>query len=317
MLVVIDSLGKALGVDPRDPEKAIQAYNLLEQLPCAVLVIDHQGKLQAEDTYANKSEYGTAYKAHYARSRLQIERIGEAPASTKANDTDTSVDGLLSDTDTSAVSRVGIVIRHKKSNFGALQPDLHLVMTFTNDDEGNLHAVRFEHVQTADVEADALGARGEILLALREADRTVEELEQLIGLSRTAISDHVHALRRAGLVVEKGRRGRAKLWGTPSDGSDGVYIGSVTSVTSNGQTPHSPGDSSTSAGRSDSVPSAQHPLLLSDGRDGYIMTDVTSVTSEPPQPDLTQEISTVPGGHTQDPHAPLLLEWEVTSDDRD
>ncbi|MEM3549445.1 MAG: AAA family ATPase, partial [Thermofilum sp.] len=184
VLVVIDSLGKALGVDPRDPEKAIQAYNLLEQLPCAVLVIDHQGKLQAEDTYANKSEYGTAYKAHYARSRLQIERIGEAPASTKANDTDTSVDGQLSDTDTSAVSRVGIVIRHKKSNFGALQPDLHLVMTFTNDDEGNLHAVRFEHVQTADVEADALGARGEILLALREADRTVEELEQLIGLSR-------------------------------------------------------------------------------------------------------------------------------------
>ncbi|GIV16018.1 MAG: hypothetical protein KatS3mg022_3417 [Armatimonadota bacterium] len=211
-VVVVDSLGKALGTDPRDPEKAIQAYNLLEQLPCAVLVIDHQGKLQAEDTYANKSEYGTAYKAHYARSRLQIERIGESVTSAKANDTVTS-----------AVSRVGIVIRHKKSTFGALHPDLHLVMTFTNDVEGNLRLVRFEQVQSATHEAEALGVRGEILMALREADRTVEELEELTGLPRTTISDHLRALHRAGLVAEKGKRGRAKVWGQRTDEVTDIY----------------------------------------------------------------------------------------------
>ncbi len=279
VLVVIDSMGKALGVDPRDPEKAIQAYNLLEQLPCAVLVIDHQGKLQTEDTYANKTEYGTAYKAHYARSRLQIERIGEASASTKANDTDTSADGQLSDTDTSAVSRVGIVIRHKKSNFGALQPDLHLVMTFTNDEEGNLHAVRFEHVQAADTEADALGARGEILRLLREADRTVEELEELIGLSRSTIAEHLNALRRAGLVEEKGRRGKAKLWGT---------VGNVdyTSDTSD-----------TSSDTSSQTPSADSRTVGTVG--GIYIADTSDTSMKLPA----------------NPHEPLLLEWEVTPDD--
>jgi DNA-binding transcriptional ArsR family regulator len=219
VLLVVDSLGKALGTDPRDPEKAIQAYHLMEQLPCAVLVVDHQSKLQTEDTYANKTEYGTAYKAHYARSRLQIERTG--------------------DSETSAGSRVGIVIRHKKSNFGALHPDMHLFMTFTNDGEGNLQTVCFEQVQDIGADAEALGARGEILTALREGDRTVEELEELTGLSRTAISDHIHALRRAGLVAQKGRKGRAKVWGLASDGSDGIYIGSVTSVTSE-QAPEDP-----------------------------------------------------------------------------
>jgi DNA-binding transcriptional ArsR family regulator len=191
VLVIIDSLGKALGEDPLDPKVAIKAYSVLDTLKTAVLIVDHQPKTSGDGVYASLREYGTAYKGHLARSRLQLERVGEAK----------TADGT---------TQVGVVLRHKKNNFGNLHPDIHLVLSFVNQ-ENNLHAVRFELAQV-DTSAEALGTRGEIVSLLRQQPLTADQLAEALGIARTTVSDHLQALRKAGLIVEHGKLGKAKVW---------------------------------------------------------------------------------------------------------
>jgi DNA-binding transcriptional ArsR family regulator len=190
VLVIIDSLGKALGEDPLDPKVAIKAYTALDTLKTAVLIVDHQPKTSGDGAYMlHCSEYGTAYKGHLARSRLQLERVGEAK----------TADGT---------TQVGVVLRHKKNNLGNLHPDIHLILSFVNQ-KNNLHAVRFELAQV-DTSAEALGTRGEIVSLLRQQPLTADQLAEALGIARTTVSDHLQALRKAGLIVERGKQGKAK-----------------------------------------------------------------------------------------------------------
>ncbi len=208
VLVIIDSLGKALGEDPLDPKVAIKAYTALDTLRTAVLIVDHQPKSTGDGTYASLREYGTAYKGHLARSRLQLERVGEAK----------TVDGT---------TQVGVVLRHKKNNFGSLHSDIHLLLSFVNE-KNNLRAVRFELAQV-DTNAEALGTRGEIISLLRQQPLTVDQLAEELGIARTTASDHLQALRKAGLIVERGRQGRAKVWALRDSDDVTAYIADVTS----------------------------------------------------------------------------------------
>jgi DNA-binding transcriptional ArsR family regulator len=191
VLLIIDSLGKALGEDPLDPKVAIKAYTELDTLRTAVLIVDHQPKSAGDGVYASLREYGTAYKGHLARSRLQLERVGEAKLA----------DGT---------TQVGVVLRHKKNNFGSLHPDIHLLLSFESR-ENNLHAVRFELAQV-DSSAEALGTRGEIIHLLRQQPLTADQLAEALGIARTTVSDHLQALRKAGLITECGKQGKAKVW---------------------------------------------------------------------------------------------------------
>jgi len=214
VLVIVDSLGKALGEDPLDPKVAIKAYTALDTLKTAVVIVDHQPKSAGDGAYTSLREYGTAYKGHLARSRLQLERVGEAK----------TADGT---------TQVGVVLRHKKNNFGSLHPDIHLVLSFVNT-KNNLHAVRFELAQV-DTSAEALGTRGEILNLLSQQPLTAEQLAETLGIARTTASDHLQALRKAGLIVEHGKQGKAKMW-TLKDSDDGTaHIPSVTSSESLGE----------------------------------------------------------------------------------
>jgi RecA-family ATPase len=209
VLVVIDSLGKALGNDPLDPKAVIQTYHALDQLGVAVFVVDHQPKSTGEANYSSLREYGSAYKGHLARSRLQLERLNDAK----------TPDGV----------RVGLLLRHKKSNFSTLQPDVHLAMTFVHGEAGRLHSVRFEMVQ-ADSADESLGSRGEILALLREHEMTADAIAEHTGLARSTVSEHLNALRRSGFVDVVRVDGRTKVWAIKPNGESvgmGVPDGDV------------------------------------------------------------------------------------------
>ena len=214
VLVIVDSLGKALGEDPLDPKVAIKAYTALDTLKTAVVIVDHQPKSAGDGAYTSLREYGTAYKGHLARSRLQLERVGEAK----------TADGT---------TQVGVVLRHKKNNFGSLHPDIHLVLSFVNT-KNNLHAVRFELAQV-DTSAEALGTRGEILNLLSQQPLTAEQLAETLGIARTTASDHLQALRKAGLIVEHGKQGKAKVWALKDSDELTACIVDVTSSESLGE----------------------------------------------------------------------------------
>jgi DNA-binding transcriptional ArsR family regulator len=188
VLVVIDSLGKALGSDPLDPKAVIRAYALLDNLGVAVLVIDHQAKPQSGDAdYGSKWEFGSSYKRHYTRSSLQLQRTGDNGEA------------------------VGLVLRHHKSNFSALHPDVHFALRFVKNKGGELHAVQFE---TSEDLRDLFGVRSEILEVLASGDMTVNEIKDRLGMSESRIRQELQALKKTGKVEERERRGHgAKVWG--------------------------------------------------------------------------------------------------------
>jgi hypothetical protein len=184
-LIIIDSVGKALGDDPLDPREAIRFYTLLEDLG-SVLCIDHQGK-GGESSYQSKWEFGSSYKRHLARSSWQLERVGD-------------------DRD-----RIGLILRHKKNNFGPLLPDIPATLLFDED------KVRIETGENA-VDQRQFGLRSEILAALKAEPDTAEGLAEILAeYDIASIRNALTALKRSGLVRETGKRGRAKVYACRDD----------------------------------------------------------------------------------------------------
>ena len=206
VLVVVDSLGKALGNDPLDPKAVIRTYALLDNLGVAVLVIDHQAKPQSGDgDYSARWEFGSSYKRHYARSSLQLQRTGDNGEA------------------------VGLVLRHQKSNFGALHPDIHFAVRFVKNENAELHAVQLE---TAEDLRELFGTRSEILDVLASGDMTVNEIKDRLGMSESRIRQELQALKKAGKVEERERRGHgAKVWGLPQALIDSPIMDSLTADT--------------------------------------------------------------------------------------
>ena len=188
VLTIIDSVGKALGDNPLDPEQVIKFYTMLEDRG-TVLCIDHQGRA-GEGGYQSRWEFGPSYKRHLARSSWQIERVGEEG------------------------NRIGLVLRHKKTNFGASLPDIHASLTFEADESeaGRLLGVKLDTGGPSPAQAQ-FGIRSQILTALKAEPATAEELAEMItDYDSPSIRNALTALKKSGLVKPDGKKGRAALY---------------------------------------------------------------------------------------------------------
>jgi len=142
-LLIVDSFGKATG-KPLDPDYAIALYNLFDALPVPVLVIDHTAKPNPEIPAESAREYGTVYKRHYARSAVQVDLQG------------------------SERGHIGVILRHQKSNFGRLAPEIPLTLAFLEED-GVMLEVRLQYGgQAVQANAELFGRRGEVVRFLSE-----------------------------------------------------------------------------------------------------------------------------------------------------
>lgn len=142
-LLIVDSFGKATG-KPLDPDFAIALYNLFDALPVPVLVIDHTAKPNPEIPAESAREYGTVYKRHYARSAVQVDLQG------------------------SERGHIGVILRHQKSNFGRLAPEIPLTLAFLEED-GVMLEVRLQYGgQAVQANAELFGRRGEVVRFLSE-----------------------------------------------------------------------------------------------------------------------------------------------------
>ena len=70
-LVVIDSLGLALGGVVNESENVVKLYEAVRELDATTLLIDHQGK---GDDANQRGAIGSSYKRHYARSEWEMRR---------------------------------------------------------------------------------------------------------------------------------------------------------------------------------------------------------------------------------------------------
>ncbi|HEX3034360.1 MAG TPA: AAA family ATPase [Thermodesulfobacteriota bacterium] len=106
--LIIDSLGASM-TDPDRVTGILELFNSLKRLDVAVLVIDHQSKLQFKDNYDTKTPYGSIYKENLSRSVFQMSVLEK---------------GLGQST---------YMLRHKKTNFGENVGDLVFDVRFRED----------------------------------------------------------------------------------------------------------------------------------------------------------------------------------------
>jgi RecA-family ATPase len=128
-LMVVDSLGPALQGDAEASRDVIGFYRTeiepFRTLGVAVLIIDHQAKLQAGESYQRKGAFGSVYKANLARSVIQAEATERG-------------EGTLS-----------LSIRQKKHNFGPLAEPFGVKLAFS-EESVNLEAVELDPAQMAE-----------------------------------------------------------------------------------------------------------------------------------------------------------------------
>jgi DNA-binding transcriptional ArsR family regulator len=177
-LLIVDSFGKATG-KPLDPDYAIALYNLFDALPVPVLVIDHTAKPNPEIPAESAREYGTVYKRHYARSAVQVDLQG------------------------SERGHIGVILRHQKSNFGRLAPEIPLTLAFLEED-GVMLEVRLQYGgQAVQANAELFGRRGEVVRFLSEnGEATQKQIAENLDTSQSSVSRLLKQLAAEGLIEE-------------------------------------------------------------------------------------------------------------------
>jgi DNA-binding transcriptional ArsR family regulator len=142
-----------------------------------VLVIDHTAKPNPEIPAESAREYGTVYKRHYARSALQVDLQG------------------------SERGHIGVILRHQKSNFGRLAPEIPLTLAFVEED-GVLLEVRLQYGgQAVQANAELFGRRGEVVRFLTERqEATPKEIVEGTEIPQGSVYRLLAQLERDGVI---------------------------------------------------------------------------------------------------------------------
>jgi hypothetical protein len=182
-LVVVDSYGIALEGDAEAARDIIGFHkNLVEPFRAtgvALLIIDHQSRLHAGQSYQSKSAFGSVYKTNLARSVIQVEATERG-------------DGTLT-----------VLLRQKKHNFGPLVEPFGVKLSFS-EDTVELEVVELEAAQLA--EEQSLNSAQRVKLALREGPAYPQEIAENTGLALKTVKNALTTLRKQGIAEPTGNK---------------------------------------------------------------------------------------------------------------
>lgn len=181
-LIVVDSMGLAVGGNPNDSGDTLRAMRALREFRTTVLALDHAGK--GGDNATNTPSFGKAmgnsYKFHHARSVFELKR-GESLADN--------------------VIEVGLF--HHKANNGKKWAPMGFRFTF----DGETGPIEVDHnVKASTIEGvrDRVTVARRILDALDGTDLTPAELQdQLDGVKDATYRQTMKRLTSRGLISVK------------------------------------------------------------------------------------------------------------------
>jgi hypothetical protein len=180
-LMIVDSLGPALQGDAEAARDVIAFYQKsIEPFRAegiAVLIIDHQSRLQAGQSYQSKGAFGSVFKTNLARSVIQ------------AQATDRS-EGTLT-----------VRLRQKKHNFGPLAEPFGVKLSFT-EEAVSLEAIELDASELA--EEATLNATDRVKLALENGSAYPWEIAEHTGLAVKTVKNVLTGLRKQGIVEPTG-----------------------------------------------------------------------------------------------------------------
>lgn len=181
-VVAIDSVGLVMDGDAGRSRDVIDFFKRLDAFRMAgitTILVDHQGKTQAGESYQSKTAYGAAYKGNLSRSRVQVEVRDKG-------------DGVR-----------GLVLRHNKANFGDYEKPFAVKAKFTES------AVTLERESLAAAELSqerVLNTTDRILLALRDGSAYIRDFysEPEWGVAIATVRNAANKLKNDGYVSETG-----------------------------------------------------------------------------------------------------------------
>jgi AAA domain len=180
-LMVVDSLGPALQGDAeaaRDVigffQKSIEPFRV-EGI--AVLIIDHQSRLQAGQSYQSKGAFGSVFKTNLARSVIQAQATERG-------------EGTLT-----------VRLRQKKHNFGPLAAPFGVKLSFS-EEAVSLEAVELDASELA--EEATLNSTDRVKLVLENGPAYPWEIAEHTGLAVKTVKNVLTGLRKQGVVEPTG-----------------------------------------------------------------------------------------------------------------
>ena len=184
-LLIVDSYGVALHGDAEHARDVIgfhQEYlEPLRALGIAVLIIDHQSRLQAGQSYQNKGAFGSVDKANLARS---VRSVIQVEATERG-------EGTLT-----------VRLRQKKHTFGPLAEPFGVKLSFS-EEAVTLEAVELKAAELA--EEATLTAPDRVKLALEDGPAYPWEIAEITGVPLKTVKNVLTGLRKQGMVEPTGK----------------------------------------------------------------------------------------------------------------
>jgi len=189
-LLILDSLGPAMLGDAERAGDVIEFHNEyiapFRKAGVTVIIIDHQGKLQAGESYQHKTSFGSAYKEHLVRSVIQVE----------AGDRDRKA------------GTVTVTVRHKKASFGARRDPFAVRLTFEDE---KICAKQITLDETDLATERTLNADDRVKLALNSGPAYSDEIAERTELALGTVQNSITRLKRRGEVEPTGgKKGSAE-----------------------------------------------------------------------------------------------------------
>ena len=164
-LVVIDSVGLALGGDANDAETVLAFFRALRQLDATILLIDHMTK--GPDS-KDRGAFGSVYKRNSARSLWEMRQ---------------SENGEMT-----------MGLYHRKANNSRLSPPVGLSLNIIEDDDYTIQAASFRRCDVADLPDDLAGGMTmpqRITATLSRGELPVETIREALDDAPPASVDAV------------------------------------------------------------------------------------------------------------------------------
>jgi hypothetical protein len=180
-LMVVDSLGPALQGDAEAARDVIgffqRSIEPFRTEGVAVLIIDHQSRLQAGQSYQSKGAFGSVFKTNLARSVIQAQATERG-------------EGTLT-----------VRLRHKKHNFGPLAEPFGVKLSFS-EEAVSLEAIELDASELA--EEATLNATDRVKLALESGPAYPWEIAEHTGLAVKTVKNVLTGLRKQQIVEPTG-----------------------------------------------------------------------------------------------------------------
>jgi hypothetical protein len=180
-LMVVDSLGPALQGDAEAARDVIgffqRSIEPFRVEGIAVLIVDHQSRLQQGQEYQNKGAFGSVFKTNLARSVIQAQATERG-------------EGTLT-----------VRLRQKKFNFGPLAEPFGVKLSFEEEAVG-LKAVELDASELA--EEATLNATDRVKLALEGGAAYPWEIAEHTGLALKTVKNALTGLRKQDIVEPTG-----------------------------------------------------------------------------------------------------------------